>query len=95
MVATVVGILGFLAFMTILVVLAYRSDRGPVPRRRENRRLRADLAVARTVIHDVEEKVALYGPSLDEVGAALAYDVREIIRVYNRGTLSDNGNKSD
>lgn len=98
MTAVVVGVLGFLAFMLTLVVVAYRSDRGPVPRRREVNRLRADLATARTVIHEIDEKIELWRPSLDDVGLGLAQDLRTLIQNHHRSALGsdgNSGNKSD
>lgn len=82
---------GFTAWLTV------RDDGGPSPRRRQVKRLRADLAAARLVLRDVEEKIDLYRPSLDEVGLGLAQDVITIIRNYDRSILEDDqrGNKSD
>lgn len=85
------GVLGFLAFLVLVATIAYRTDRGPVPRRRVVKRLRADLAAARLVHRDVEDTLDRYRDQLDVVGTALERDVRDVIRRYDRELLERRG----
>lgn len=92
------GVLGFLAFLVIVMTIAYRIHRGPVPRHRVVRRLRADLAAARLVHRDVEDVLDRYRNQLDEVGEALEVEVRGVIRRHDRELLEKretSGNESD
>lgn len=96
--AATLGALGFLAFLVVVAAIAYRMNRGPVPRRRVVKRLRADLAAARLVHRDVEDVLDRYRNQLDEVGEALEVEVRGVIRRHDRELLEKretSGNESD
>ena len=66
--------------VTLLVV---RQVDGETPRRREVRRLRRDLAVARSTLTKIRHTLDVYHDQLDVVGRAFASDVRTHIREHD------------
>lgn len=85
-------IVGGLALVTLLVLalIAYRVTRRPEhvpPRRREFNRLRERNASAQRTVNDVKKVLDEYNGTLDAVGNALLYDVRELIRKHDQEML--------